>query len=111
MASFALAVFSGVSPVCIYWLVLLTVSRQPSGADTAAYGFGMLILTLATALCEIAALGIGVAGTLQRRRKRALALLGVACGDSFLVIHDQTGFGRLVTTAIAFFTKVHTVRP
>lgn len=42
--------------MCIYWLVLLTASRQPSGADTAAYGLGMLILTLATALCEIAVL-------------------------------------------------------
>jgi hypothetical protein len=113
IASFALAVLTGLS---LYWLVLLAVSRQPSGADTVAYGFGMFVFTLATALCEIVALGIGAAGTLQRRRKRALVLLGVACSVLFLVvIHDQTGLGRLVTMAIAFFTeptpKVHTVQP
>lgn len=91
------------------------MSGQPSGADTAAYAFGMFVLTIATALREIAALGIGVAGTLQRCPKKALALPGVACSVPFLMIHDQAGLGRLVTMAVAFITeptpKVHTVQP
>jgi hypothetical protein len=91
------------------------VSRQPIGAETVAYGFGTFVLTLATALCEILALEIGLVGMLQPR-KRTLALLGVACSVLFLaVVHNQTGLGRLVAMAIAFFTeptpKAHTVRP
>ena len=102
--------------MCIYCLVLLAVSRQPAGADTAAYGFGLFVLTLATAMCEVVALAVGLAGALQRRRKRMLALLGVACSVLFLVvIHDQAGLGRLVYMAVTFFTepppKVHTVQP
>ena len=116
IASFAFALFLGVFLVCIYRLVMLAVSRQPAGADAAAYGFGLFVLTLATAMCEVVALAMGLAGALQRRRKRTLALLGVACGVLFLVvIHDQAGLGRLVSMAIAFFTepplKVHTVQP
>jgi hypothetical protein len=116
IASLALAIFPRVSLTCIFWLVPLAVSRQPSRADTAAYGFGMCVLALATALCEIVALGKGMAGTLQRWCKSMLALLGVACNVPFLVvIHNQTGLARLVTMAIAFFaeptSKVHTVQP
>ena len=89
------------------------MSGRPSGADTVAYGSGMFVLALATALCGILALRIGSAGML-RRRKRTLALFGVACSVPFLVVvHNQTGLGRLVTMAIAFFTeptpKVHAV--
>ena len=83
IASFALAVFPRVSLTCIFWLVPLAVSRQPSRADTAAYGLGVFVLALATELCEIVVLGIGVAGTLQRRCKSMLALLGVACSVPF----------------------------
>ncbi len=102
--------------MCINWLVMLAVSRQPAGAGTAAYGFGLFVLTLATAMCEIVALAMGLAGTLQRRRKSTFALLGVACSVLFLVvIRDQAGLGRLVCMAIAFFTesppRVHTVQP
>ncbi len=102
--------------MCINWLVMLAVSRQPVGADTAAYGFGLFVLTLATAMCEVAALAMGLAGALQRRHKRTFALLGVACSVLVLVaIHDQAGLGRLVHMAVAFFTesppKVHTVQP
>ncbi len=37
-------------------------------------------------LAEIVALGLGVAGTLQRRRKRSFVSLGVACSALVLAV-------------------------
>ena len=68
-----------------------------------------------TALSEIAALGLGITGALQRRRKRSFAFLGVVC--SFLVlavIHFQVGLADLVSLVAALTEpqpKVHVVSP
>jgi hypothetical protein len=44
-----------------------------------------IVLALMTLLSEIAALGLGIAGALQRRCNRLSALLGVACSVLALV--------------------------
>ena len=64
----------------------------------------------------ILALVLGVAGLLQRRRKRLLALLGVACSLLlFAALHAQVELGDLGSGVTAFFTepppKVHIVSP
>jgi len=116
IVSLVLALVTGVSLVGVYLFVKLAVARQASGVDTAACGFGLLVFTVAAVLREVAALALGVAGTLQRRRKRTLALLGVVCSVlSLVVIHDQVELGHLLRMAVAFFTepspKVHSVSP
>jgi hypothetical protein len=67
-----------------------------------------------TALSEIAALGLGIAGALQRRRKWTFAFVGVACAVLVLaVIHVMVGLGDLASGVVALFTepmpKVHVV--
>ena len=97
IASFVLSFFPGVLLVGAYWLALLLISRQPpGGADEVGYAFGLLMLVLLTTLSEIVALGLGIAGTLQRHRKRTFALVGVACSVLVLaVIHSEVGLERL----------------
>ena len=51
-----------------------------------AYGFGLLMVGFLLVLAEILALGLGVAGTLQRRRKRSFAFLGVASSALVLAV-------------------------
>ncbi len=50
-----------------------------SPGDEVAYGFGVVMLVLGIALSEIVAPVLGIVGTLQRRRRRSLAVLGIAC--------------------------------
>ncbi len=70
IVSFVLSFFPAMLLVVIYWMVLYAISKQPPEADTVAYGFGMFVLVGLTTLSEIAALGLGIAGALQRHRKR-----------------------------------------
>ena len=44
-----------------------------------------MMLVLMALLSEIVALGLGIAGVLQRRRKRLFAFLGIACSVLVLV--------------------------
>lgn len=84
IASFVMSLLPAVLLVGVYWLVIFLVSKQPPGADETGYAFGMLVLVLLTILSELVAPGLGIAGTLQRRRKRLFAFLGTAC--SILVL-------------------------
>ena len=96
-----LSFFPGLLLVGVYWLVLFLVSLQPAGADTVAYGFGMAVLAVLTALSELAALGLGIAGALQRNRM--FAFLGVACGVLVLALIDsQVGLVDLARFIAAF---------
>ncbi|MDQ3659031.1 MAG: hypothetical protein M3338_05090 [Actinomycetota bacterium] len=53
-------------------------------------------------LSELAALGLGVAGALQRRRKKSFAFLGVACSVLFLaLIEAQVGFADVASFIVA----------
>ncbi len=65
-----LSFFPAVLLLGMHWLALFLISKQPPEADTVAYGFGMFVLVGLTTLSEIAALGLGIAGALQRHRKR-----------------------------------------
>ena len=103
IASFVLSFSPGLLLVGVYWLVLFLVSLQPAGADTVAYGFGMAVLAVLTALSELAALGLGIAGALQRQRNRMFAFLGVACGVLVLALIDsQVGLVDLARFIAAF---------
>ncbi len=51
----------------------------PSGAL-----FALVLLTIL--LLNVVALGFGMAGAIQRRRKRLYALLGIACSALLLVV-------------------------
>jgi hypothetical protein len=78
-------------------LVLYLTWNDPPGADQTGYGFGLIMLSLLTALSQVVALGLGVAGTLQRQRKRTLALVGVVCSVLVLawINSEVGGLGRL----------------
>jgi hypothetical protein len=58
--------------------LLILMDFNPPG-DEVAYGFIVVMLVLALVLSEIVALMLGVAGVLQRRRRRYFALFGIAC--------------------------------
>ena len=88
IASFVIASLSGLFLVGLVSLGLLLRYVNPPG-DPVAYGFWLLVLTLLTVLAALVALGLGIAGALQRRRKKLFAFLGIA--GSFLV------FAALIT--------------
>jgi hypothetical protein len=104
IASLALSLVAGVVLVGVYRLVLYLVSLQPSGADTVGYAFWMLGLLLLTVSAGLVALGLGVAGTLQRRRKRLFAILGAACSVLVLVlINLQIGLVDVASLTVGLF--------
>ena len=115
VASSIFSFFPGVLLAGIYWLILYLVSLQPPGADETGYGFGMLMLAMLTTLSEIVALGLEIAGMLQRRCKRVFAFLGMACSILVLaVINAQIGLvdlASLVTGLLEPQPKVHVVSP
>ncbi len=109
-----LSFFPAVLLLGMHWLALFLISKQPPEADTVAYGFGMFVLVVLTALSEITALGLGIAGALQRHRKRLFAVVGVAGSVLVLaVINSQVGLADLASHVAAAFTepqpKVHVV--
>jgi len=83
--SFALASFSGLLLAGLALLAWSLRGWDPPG-DEVAYGFGLLMVGFLLVLAEILALGLGVAGTLQRRRKRSFASLGVASSALVLAV-------------------------
>jgi hypothetical protein len=92
MSSSAAALLGGL--VLLAW----ALSEWDPPGDEAAYGFGLFMALLVGVATEIAALGLGVVGTLQRRYRRSFALLGVAC--SVLVLASTvTVVGIDATTA------------
>jgi len=84
-ASFTLATFSSLLLAGRYLLAWSFRGWDPPG-DEVAYGFGLLMSGFLIEAVGIVALGLGVAGTLQRRRKRSFASLGVACSALVLVV-------------------------
>jgi hypothetical protein len=77
IASFVLSFLPVALLVGAFALVLYLTRNDPPGTDQTGYGLGMLMLVLLTTLSEIVALGLGIAGALQRHRKRTFALVGV----------------------------------
>lgn len=79
IASFLLALIPGMSFVALILLVALQmrIATQPQ-EYAAGWGVLVLMLVLAIVLAEVAALVLGVAGVLQRRRKRFFAFAGLA---------------------------------
>ena len=86
IASFVMSVVPAVLFVGLVLLVLLLASMQPPGADETGFGFLVLMLGLMTVLSELVALGLGIAGVFQRRRKRTFAFLGIVCSVLALVL-------------------------
>ena len=78
IASLVIASLSGLLLVGLVCVGLILRYVKPPG-DPLAHGFWLLLLTLLTVLCALVALGLGIAGALQRRRKRLFAFLGIAC--------------------------------
>jgi hypothetical protein len=116
IASFVLSFFPGVLLVGIDRLVSYLISLQPPGADEVGCAFGMAALAVLTVLSELVALGLGIAGALQRHRRKMFAFLGVACSVLVLaMINSQVGLVDLAKFIAAFFMesqpKVHVVSP
>jgi hypothetical protein len=103
IASFTLALIPGLLFVLLILLIPLLeslVSPEPAAPDLApdAPGLGLLVmmLVLMTALSEITALALGIAGTLQRQRNRLFAFAGIATSVVVLVfayVQDIIGVG------------------
>jgi MFS family permease len=85
IASFVLSFVLASLLVILVPLILLAASRQPPGADGTGFGFGIMMLVLMTILSELVAFGLGIAGVVQRRRRRLFAFLGIACSVLVLV--------------------------
>ena len=77
IASFIIASLSGLLLVGLVSLGLILRYIKPPG-DPVAHGFWLLMLALLTALSALVALGLGIVGAFQRRRKSLLAFLGIA---------------------------------
>ncbi len=78
IASFAIASLSGLLLVGLVSLGVVLRYFNPPG-DPVAHGFWLLVLVLLTVLSALVAMGLGIVGALQRRRKRLFAFLGIAC--------------------------------
>ncbi|MGH3089932.1 MAG: hypothetical protein ACRDSJ_21840 [Rubrobacteraceae bacterium] len=105
MASFVVALLPGLPIALVALPALLLASSQPPGADETGFAVLFILLALMNLLSEIVALGFGIAGTLQRRRKRLFAFLGVACSILVLVmINAEAGFAD-VASLIAGMTE------
>ena len=83
IASFVLSFFPGLLFVGFLMLMSYYAQQQTresmlhdNGAAMAAGGF---FLTSTIFLSELVALGLGVAGAIQRERKRSFAVLGIVC--------------------------------
>ncbi len=67
-------------------VMLLSSSLAPEWANRAASDVGIVWLRMTT-LIELVALVLGVAGALQRRRKRLFAFIGILFSSLLLVLH------------------------
>lgn len=111
VASFVLASFSGTLLAALALLAWLLRGWDPPG-DEVAYGFGLIAMTFMLVLAEVLALGLGVAGALQRRRKRSFALLGVACSALVLALMvAQIDVAAFIASFSEPQPKVHIVSP
>ncbi len=90
VASFILALASGtLFLVLLAFAAYLThrVETTPGPPDyDAGVGMGVAGITVLSLLSEVVALVLGVAGALQRWRKRMFAFLGMACSVLVLAI-------------------------
>lgn len=78
-------------------LVQLILRSSPPGSEQTGAAGIMIFLLLLTVPLELMALGFGIAGSLQRRRKRWLAFVGVVCSVLVLaLINPEVELGRLV---------------
>ena len=79
IASLVLALIPGLAFMALVLLISIQ-ARTASQFQEYAAGWGVLtlMLVLTTVLSELIALALGIAGMLQRRRKRLFAFLGIA---------------------------------
>lgn len=93
IASFVMSFFPGVLLVGAWGLVQLILRSSPPGSEQTGAAGIMIFLLLLTVPLELVALGFGITGSLQRRRKRWLAFVGVTCSVLVLVlINAEVGF-------------------
>ena len=89
VASFVLSFFPGLLFAGYLLLLAYCVQQQTRASllheDGAALAAGGFFLTSTILLIELVALGLGVAGLMQRERKKLFAFLGIAC--SLLVFY------------------------
>ncbi len=79
ITSFILALVPGLAFVALVLLFVIQERISSQYQDYAAgWGVLTLMLVLMIALSEVTALVLGIAGALQRRRKRLFAFLGIA---------------------------------
>lgn len=104
VASVLLALVPAALLIILYRLALLMVNAAPPGADETAYAFGLFGLLLLTILSQLVAFGFGVAGMVQRRRKRLFAVLSVACSVLVtLVINDAVELEKVASFFLGVF--------
>ena len=96
-------------------LVFRAANNDPPGADETGYAYLALFLLLGTLLCQVVALVLGVAGALQRRRKRSYAFLGIACSvlavAAILSFAGPVNLARLAAGLTQPPPEVHHVSP
>ena len=122
LASLVLSFFAGLLFLAYLWSVLRWAQLEQTGRAPfhdsepalAAGGFFLMAMAFLTGLV---ALGLGVAGAIQRERKKAFAFLGIACSVLALaMLNTELGFAEL-TSAITGITdpgpnvEVHVVSP
>ena len=82
IASFVLSLVS----VALFWLLLPVVFLSASLAPEASGDVAVLWARMVTLVQQVA-LVLGIAGALQRRRKRSFAFIGIAISGLLLVLH------------------------
>ncbi len=90
IASLVLSFFAGLLFLAYLWSVLRwaqleQAGRAPFHDSEPAFAAGGFFLTSMVFLAELVALGLGVAGVIQWKRKKVFAFLGIAC--SLLVFY------------------------
>jgi len=116
IASLVLSLFMGLLFAGIVLLVFLYSRTLPPDAEETGLAAGIFVVGSTIMLSELAALGLGIAGAMQRRRKKLFALLGVACSVIVLaVINSQVGLVDLASGVATMLTEpppeVHVVSP
>ncbi len=85
VVSFFLALISG--SLFVLLILLIPLFEDVVAPEMDAPGLGLLVIMLAflTALSQIAALGLGIAGAFQRQHKKLFAFAGIAISVAVLV--------------------------
>lgn len=98
IASFVLSIVMGVVLFLLVVVLGILEMSTPGGIDEeSATSIILSLLVIASLFAELVALGLGVAGILQRRRKRIFAILGtIFSGSMFFVVIALAVVGLLL---------------